>query len=105
MCIRDSLYSANIGDQGALSEPGRFGSNLNSKFHESTPVFTKDGKTVYFTRNNFLDGKKGKDARKSTLLKLYKATLDGDKWSDVTAVSYTHLDVYKRQCESCLCWL
>jgi len=83
-----NLYSANIGDQGALSEPGRFGANLNSKFHESTPVFTKDGKTVYFTRNNFLDGKKGKDARKSTLLKLYKATLDGDKWSDVTELPF-----------------
>ncbi len=83
-----NLYSANIGDQGALSDPGRFGANLNSKFHESTPVFTKDGKTVYFTRNNFLDGKKGKDARKSTLLKLYKATLDGDKWSDVTELPF-----------------
>ena len=83
-----NLYSANIGDQGALSEPGRFGANLNSKFHESTPVFTKDGKTVYFTRNNFLDGKKGKDARKSTLLKLYKATLDGDKWGDVTELPF-----------------
>ena len=83
-----NLYSVNIGDQGALSDPGRFGANLNSKFHESTPVFTKDGKTVYFTRNNFLDGKKGKDARKSTLLKLYKATLDGDKWSDVTELPF-----------------
>jgi len=83
-----NLYSADMGDQGTLSTPGRFGANLNSKFHESTPVFTKDGKTVYFTRNNFLDGKRGKDARKSTLLKLYKATLDGDKWSDVTELPF-----------------
>ncbi|WP_298397906.1 carboxypeptidase regulatory-like domain-containing protein, partial [Flavobacterium sp.] len=83
-----NLYSADMGDQGTLSTPTRFGGTLNSKFHESTPVFTKDGKTVYFTRNNFLDGKKGKDARKSTLLKLYKATLDGDKWSNITELPF-----------------
>ena len=33
-------------------------SKINSKFNESTPVFTKDGKTVYFTRNNSKNGKK-----------------------------------------------
>ena len=62
-----------MGDQGALSEAKRFGSNLNSKFHESTPAFTKDGKTVYFTRNNFLDGKKGKDARKNNFTKIIQS--------------------------------
>jgi hypothetical protein len=30
------------------------------KFHESTPTFLADGKTMYFTRNNYLDGKKEK---------------------------------------------
>jgi len=83
-----NLYSADMGDQGALSNPVRFSSNLNSRFHESTPAFTKDGKTVYFTRNNFLDGKKGKDGRKSTLLKMYKATLEGDKWTNITELPF-----------------
>jgi hypothetical protein len=32
--------------------------SINSKFNRSTPVFTKDGKTIYFTRNNYLDGKR-----------------------------------------------
>ena len=35
-----------------------------SAFHEATPVFTKDGKTVYFTRNNYIKGKLGADADK-----------------------------------------
>ena len=83
-----NLYSADMTDQGSLSTPVKFAKNLNSKFHESTPAFTKDGKTVYFTRNNFLDGKKGSDARKSTLLKLYKATLEGDKWENVTELPF-----------------
>ena len=83
-----NLYSADIGDQGSLSNPNPFGKKLNTKFHESTPVFTKDGKTVYFTRNNFLNGKKGKDADKTTLLKIYKATLDGDDWKDIIELPF-----------------
>jgi outer membrane protein OmpA-like peptidoglycan-associated protein/tetratricopeptide (TPR) repeat protein len=87
-----NLYGADMGDQGSLSDAKRFGKKLNSKFHESTPTFTKDGKTVYFTRNNFLNGKKGKDADKTTLLKTYKATLDGDTWSDIVELPFNSND-------------
>ena len=83
-----NLYSADMVSEGTLSTPTKFGANLNSKFNESTPAFTKDGKTIYFTRNNYLDGKKGKDTRKTTLLKIYKATLDGDKWSNITELPF-----------------
>lgn len=83
-----NLYEAPVKSDGKLGSPERFQSSINSKFHESTPVFTNDGKTMYFTRNNFLDGKKGKDSKRITLLKIYKATqLDG-KWSDVTALPF-----------------
>jgi outer membrane protein OmpA-like peptidoglycan-associated protein/tetratricopeptide (TPR) repeat protein len=83
-----NLYAADMGADGALSNEERFGKKINSKFHESTPVFTKDGKTVYFTRNNYIDGKKGKDANKSTLLKLYKATLEEDKWTEIIELPF-----------------
>jgi len=84
-----NMYSAEITPDGALSAPEKFAKNINSKFHEATPVFSKDGKTVYFTRNNFNDGKKGKDANKITLLKIYKASLkDSTTWSDVQEVSF-----------------
>jgi len=87
-----NLYAADMGSEGTLTGANRFGNKLNSKFHESTPVFTKDGKTVYFTRNNFLNGKKGKDADKTTLLKIYKATLDGDNWTDVVELPFNSND-------------
>lgn len=83
-----NLYDAEIGSEGALSKAARFGKKINSKYHESTPAFTQDGKTVYFTRNNYIDGKKGKDAQKSTLLKLYKATLQDENWIDVTELPF-----------------
>ncbi|MCI4443280.1 MAG: OmpA family protein [Lentimicrobium sp.] len=83
-----NLYASEVNSRGNLEAPKPFGNRMNSKFHESTPVFTKDGKTVYFTRNNFLDGKKGKDDKKITLLKLYKATLENDSWGKVAELPF-----------------
>jgi len=83
-----NLYSANVDSELTPSNPVRYDANVNSKFHEATPVFTKDGTTMYFTRNNFLDGKKGKDANKVTLLKIYKATMVNKKWTNVTELPF-----------------
>jgi outer membrane protein OmpA-like peptidoglycan-associated protein/tetratricopeptide (TPR) repeat protein len=84
-----NLYSAEMGDAGTLANPSKFSKVLNTKFHESTPIFTKDGKTVYFTRNNYLDGKKGKDSKRTTLLKLYKATInENNDWTDVKELPF-----------------
>lgn len=87
-----NLYAADMGEGGSLADAKKFGNDLNSKFHESTPVFSKDGKTVYFTRNNYLDGKKGKDDDRITLLKIYKATLEGDKWTNITPLPFNSDD-------------
>lgn len=66
----------------------KFKTALNSKFHELAPAFTRDGKTVYFTRNNYVKGKKGQDEHKITLVKIYKASLENGKWTNITALSF-----------------
>ena len=71
-----------------MSNAKRFAKKINTKFHEATPIFTNDGKTVYFTRNNFTDGNRGKDTKQSTLLKVYKATLEGEDWIDVKELPF-----------------
>ena len=83
-----NLYAAGVNGELSPSNPVRYDANVNSKFHEATPVFTKDGNTMYFTRNNYLDGKKGKDANKVTLLKIYKATLVNNRWTNVTELPF-----------------
>lgn len=83
-----NLYSADVKPNGMLGEPTLFSKNINSKFHESSPIFTKDGTTMYFTRNNYLDGKKGKDSKRIVLLKLYKATKKQDKWVNIIALPF-----------------
>ena len=82
-----NMYSSETSGD-SLQTPEKFAKNVNSKFHEATPVFTKDGNTMYFTRNNFNNGKKGKDANKITLLKIYKATLIENRWDKTTELPF-----------------
>jgi len=83
-----NLYSSLMADNGSLLEPEKFSKKINSKYHESTPVFTNDGLTMYFTRNNYLNGKKGRDSEKGVLLKLYKATKNGEEWGAVSELPF-----------------
>jgi outer membrane protein OmpA-like peptidoglycan-associated protein/tetratricopeptide (TPR) repeat protein len=83
-----NLYSVELKADGSVGTPERFERKINSKFNESTPVFTKDRTTMYFTRNNFLNGTKGKDDKRITLLKLYKASYVDDKWTDIIELPF-----------------
>lgn len=84
-----NLYSSPILEDYTLGAVAKFGKKLNTKFHEDTPAFTKDGKTVYFTRNDYLE-QRGYSAEKVTLLKIFKATVDQDgQWNNITPLSFT----------------
>lgn len=77
-----NLYQSKVDGDGNLTKAEKFSKSIDSKFHESTPVFTKDGQTMYFTRNNYTDGKERKSDERIILLKLYKATLVDGKWTN-----------------------
>ena len=84
-----SLYSGVINSDGLVSDPKKFAKNIDSKYNESTPAFTKDGKTVYFTRNNYLKGKKGQNAEGTVLLKIYRAQINQkQEWDNITELSF-----------------
>lgn len=66
---------------GQLSNTHPIKGDVNSSLHESAATFTKDGKTMYFTRNNIRKGKRGKDSQDLIRLKIYKAELeDNGTW-------------------------
>ena len=65
--------------------------DINTNLHESSTVFTKDGKTMYFTRNNFTKKKRKTNKEGTTLLKLYKATKgENGKWIDVIELPFSN---------------
>lgn len=73
------LYSILVSEEGT---PRRFRSKINTRYHESTAIFTKDGQTMYFTRNNYTERKRGKDGTGTTHLKLYRAKRTEKGWAD-----------------------
>ena len=44
-----NLYQSKLNNTENIENPELFSKSINSKFNESTPVFTKDGQTMYFT--------------------------------------------------------
>lgn len=82
------LYEAEHFDQ-KLSNRKPFSSTINTQFNESTPVFTKDGNTVYFTRNNYVNRKLATDIENTILLKILRATKDKNgNWGNIVEVPF-----------------
>jgi outer membrane protein OmpA-like peptidoglycan-associated protein len=64
-------------DYDTFNIPKELSDILNKKWHESSPVFTQDGNTLYYTRNSEKSPKNNNVSR----LMLYKATFNSDlKW-------------------------
>lgn len=76
------LYAATLMPDGSVGKPEILVKRKKHKFNESTPIFTKDGRTMYFTRNNFTNGRRGNNDKDVTLLKLYKAELVDNVWKN-----------------------
>lgn len=85
-----SLYETQITSDGNFSEPTILGKEVDSKVNDASAVFTKEGTTMYFTRNNSkTSGKKKLNRSKSSLLKLYKATLSASgMWDEVVELPF-----------------
>ncbi len=82
-----NLYSANP-DETDFSAVNKLDQNANKKTHESSAVFTKDGKTVYFTRNNSQNGNFSRDDKGVSRLKIYRAKVNEDNWSDIIELPF-----------------
>jgi len=87
------LFESNMAKEtGKLEEASKLKGKINTKFHESSTSFSNDGKTVYFTRNNYSKRKLGANASGTILLKMYKATFIDDKWSNVEDLPFNSND-------------
>lgn len=84
------LYQATISADGDLVDAKKLDGKVNSVFHQSTPAFTKDGNQMYFTRSNFLGNKYGVDDTKTNRLRIYRATLVKDKWTNIEDLPFNN---------------
>jgi len=75
-----SLYASEKDQKNKFKEVKPFLKEIVSDRNESTPVFTKDGNTVYFTRNS-TNVNNNNDI---LLLKIYRAKRKKGKWKEIT---------------------
>ncbi|WP_458627204.1 OmpA family protein [Winogradskyella sp. PC D3.3] len=79
------LYSVEVANDTVFGTPKALKGDVNAKYHESTACFTKDGKTMYFTRTNPQPSEEeGVDLYH---LEVYTATYDDGKWKSVESLS------------------
>ncbi|NMH89903.1 OmpA family protein [Flavivirga algicola] len=66
--------------------------DINTIYHEGPITITKDGKTIFFSRNNFSKNVLGKDEEGMTNLKIYKASLIEDEWTNIEELPFNSND-------------
>ena len=79
-----SLEKLQSGDSIATS----FSDEINTQLHEGNAVFTRDGKTMYFTRNNSKNGKRVRNGDKVSHLQLFKADFADGKWGNILPLPF-----------------
>ena len=76
------LYSADKDGSSNLKNIQQLNKKINSKFHEGPACYALDGKTMFFTRNNFFKNKIQKSAEGVNNLELFRAKLINNKWEE-----------------------
>ena len=84
---------ADILPDGDLMNPELLKGDVNSRYHEADVVFTKDMKTVYFTRNNYYNKKLSRDSREMANLALFKATVnEKGEWVNIIPMPFNNVE-------------
>ena len=87
------LFVAEIDSLGELVNKERLAGEVNTKYHESSATISKDGKTMYFTRNNYFNGKLRRSKDNEVKLKVYKATKnDNNSWGSIKELPFNGND-------------
>lgn len=64
--------------------------DINSRFHEGPMTISQDGKTMYFSRNNYYDKTKTKDKEGVNHLQIYKAEYSNGRWTNIQDLPFNN---------------
>jgi outer membrane protein OmpA-like peptidoglycan-associated protein len=82
------LYMCRVDEEGDLGFLNKFSDKLNTDFHESSTVFSKDGNEIYFTRNSYHKGRIHKSSKGEVNLKIYYSKKKDGDWTKETPLSF-----------------
>ncbi len=84
------IYRADYNQDGTITNAATV-SGLNSQYHDGPLSITADGNTVYFASDSFREKEFERDRKNRLKLgknNIYKATKNGDSWSNVTSLPF-----------------
>lgn len=82
------LYSAQINDDGELSDIVLFSEEINTDSHESSATFSQDGNIIYFDRTNDKRVKNENDV-KVAHISIYRAENVDGEWTNIEELPFT----------------
>lgn len=83
------LYTANISEDGKLSEIELFGEEINTDTHESSAAFSKDGNVMFFDRTNERRVKTDWSEVPVATIRIYRAEKVNGKWTNIKELPFT----------------
>lgn len=86
------LYYMEKDNEGNWLDPELLKGDISGPFHDGPATFSKDGKTVYFTRSNYYRRKLKTSEQNVSNLKIFKAELIGEKWKNLSEFEYNSDD-------------
>lgn len=88
-----NLYLADAEPDGTIGkELTMLKGKVNTKYHDGPAVYDSLNGIIYFTRDNFMGGKRGMDDDRVTHLKVYRGQLDGKKVKNVEELPFNSDD-------------
>lgn len=87
------LYVGDILPNGDLDNVSLMKGEVNTRYHEADVVFTRDLKTVYFTRNNFYNKKLARDEKEMANLAMFKASVnEKGEWVNIIPMPFNNVE-------------
>ena len=77
------VYVTEVGTKRNVDHTGKVKGDINSIYHDGPVTITKDGSTMYFSRNNFNKDIEIKSKKGLTNMKIYRATLVDGEWTNL----------------------
>ena len=77
-----ALFFSEEMDDGSLANPEPFSYILTTKYHEGPVDFVQNGRKIFFTRNQYNNGKRENNSKGIMKQNIYSSTRSGEEWSD-----------------------
>ncbi len=83
------IYTATL-DGSNIGSPALLSGDVNTKYHEGTIAISKDGKRMYFDRNDYFEGDLDKSTKGVNQINMYTAEKVAGNWENIKSVPFNN---------------